>query len=130
MRLYYLIDSLGLVFSAIGIMSFLPCFVALIYGDMFSLILFAILGFITFLIGQLMHRLTPSERLLNLKKTEALAIVLLSWVSFWLISTVPFLLYGLNPINALFEAISGITSCGATIFTKHDFPKTFFSYRA
>ena len=130
MRLYYLIDSLGLVFSAIGIMSFLPCFVALIYGDMFSLILFAILGFITFLIGQLMHRLTPSERLLNLKKTEALAIVLLSWVSFWLISTVPFLLYGLNPINALFEAISGITSCGATILTNYDFPKTFFFYRA
>ena len=76
MRLYYLIDSLGLVFSAIGIMSFLPCLVALIYGDMFSIILFAILGLITFLIGQLMHRLTPSERLLNLKKTEALAIVL------------------------------------------------------
>ena len=70
MRLYYLIDSLGLVFSAIGIMSFLPCFVALIYGDMFSLILFAILGFITFLIGQLMHRLIPSERLLNLKKQK------------------------------------------------------------
>ena len=72
MRLYYLIDSLGLVISAIGIMSFIPCIVALIYGDMFSLILFAILGLITFAVGQLMHRLTPSERLLNLKKNRSL----------------------------------------------------------
>lgn len=55
---------------------------------------------------------------------------MLSWVSFWLISTIPFLFYGLNPINALFEAISGITSCGATILTNYDFPKTFFFYRA
>lgn len=130
MRLYYLIDSLGLVISAIGIMSFIPCISALIYGDMFSLILFAILGVITTIVGHLMHRLTPSEKLLNLKKTEALAIVLLSWVSFWLVASIPFLFYGLTPINALFEAISGITSCGATILTSFDFPKTFFFWRA
>ena len=130
MRLYYLIDSLGLVISAIGIMSFIPCISALIYGDMFSLILFVILGVITTIVGHLMHRLTPSEKLLNLKKTEALAIVLLSWVSFWLIASIPFLFYGLTPINALFEAISGITSCGATILTSFDFPKTFFFWRS
>lgn len=130
MRLYYLIDSLGLVISSIGIMSVMPCIVALLYKDVFSLTLFAILGIIIFALGQIMHRFTPSEKLLNLKKTEALAIVLLSWISFWLIATIPFLFYGLDPINALFEAISGITSCGATILTNYDFPKTFFFYRA
>lgn len=130
MRLYYLIDSLGLVISSIGIMSVMPCIVALLYKDVFSLTIFAILGIIIFALGQIMHRFTPSEKLLNLKKTEALAIVLLSWISFWLIATIPFLFYGLDPINALFEAISGITSCGATILTNYDFPKTFFFYRA
>ena len=82
MRLYYLIDSLGLVISAIGIMSLIPCISALIYGDMFSLFLFVILGVITTIVGYLMNRLTHYEKLLNLKKTEALAIVLFSWVSF------------------------------------------------
>lgn len=130
MRLYYLIDALGIVIFSIGVMTLIPCISALVYHDMFSFILFLVLGILIILTGHFMHVFTPSEKILNFKKTEGLALVLLSWVSFWLIATIPFLAYGLDPINAFFEAISGITSCGATILTNYDFPKTFFFYRA
>ena len=130
MRLYYLIDALGIVIFSIGVMTLIPCISALIYHDIFSFILFLVLGVLTILAGHFMHVLTPSEKILNFKKTEGLALVLLSWVSFWLIATIPFLAYGLTPVNAFFEAISGITSCGATILTNFDYPKTFFIYRS
>ena len=70
------------------------------------------------------------ENLNDIKKDEALFIVASSWIIFGLISAIPYLFYGLSPLNSLFEAVSGITTTGATILTRFDYPKSFFFWRA
>ena len=65
-----------------------------------------------------------------IKKSEVLFTVALSWISICLISAVPYLFYNFTPLNALFEATSGITTTGATILTHFDYPKTMFLWRS
>lgn len=49
---------------------------------------------------------------------------------FAIISAIPYLFYGLNALDSLFEAVSGITTTGATIITHFDYPKAFFFWRS
>ena len=70
------------------------------------------------------------ENLNDIKKAEALFIVAVSWIIFGIISGIPYLFYGISPLNALFESVSGITTTGATILTNFDYPKAFFFWRA
>lgn len=130
MRLGYLIDSLGVVISCLGFALFSPAVVGLIYKDYNSAILFSSIALVTLIVGYILHFTTPSKPISDTKKNEAMAIVLLSWIVFWLISSVPYLFYGLAPINALFEGVSGVSSCGATILVNFDYPKAFFFWRS
>ncbi len=67
----------------------------------------------------------------TLYRAEALAVVALAWaaVGFW--GAVPYMLYGLDFVGALFESVSGFTTTGATVlqdFTLYDRP--FFLWRS
>ena len=67
----------------------------------------------------------------SIKKSESLVTVFFAWVFFGLICTIPFLFYGFDFTNACFEAISGVTTTGASIiqdFSKY--PKTLFFFRS
>ncbi len=52
------------------------------------------------------------------------------WLVFALVSTIPYLFFGLSPIDSLFEAVSGITTTGAAIFTTYDYPKAMMFWRS
>ena len=47
-----------------------------------------------------------------------------------LLAAIPYLFFGISPLDALFEATSGITTTGATILTTFDYPKTLFFWRS
>jgi trk system potassium uptake protein TrkH len=66
----------------------------------------------------------------DIKKAEALFVVAISWIILGLISAIPYLFYGISPINSLFEAVSGITTTGATILTNFNYPHTMFFWRS
>ena len=53
-----------------------------------------------------------------------------SWIIFGVVSAIPYLFYGISPINALFESVSGITTTGATILTDYNYPQAFFFWRS
>lgn len=53
----------------------------------------------------------------GLRRVEGLAIVAATWLVLAHLSGIPYLWAGLSPIDALFEAMSGLTTTGATIFT-------------
>lgn len=42
----------------------------------------------------------------------------------------PYIYFGLSPLNSLFESVSGITTTGATILTSFDYPKAMFFWRS
>ena len=64
------------------------------------------------------------------KKIGSPFIVAISWVIFGILAALPFLFYGINPVDALFESVSGITTTGATILTHYNYPKTMFFWRS
>lgn len=134
MRLNYIANALSITMIYTGIVILSPIIIALIYHDYTSIVPFISAGIISMLIGYLLRKIVPNtanlENLNDIKKDEGLFIVASSWIIFGLIASIPYLFYGLSPLNAIFEAVSGITTTGATILTNFDYPKAFFFWRA
>ncbi len=134
MRLNYLAKAVGLTMIYIGIVTLTPIITALYYHDFNSIMPFVTAGGISAFLGWLFMKLVPNtselENLNDIKKAEALFIVAVSWIIFGIVAGIPYLFYGISPLNAMFESVSGITTTGATILTNFDYPKTFFFWRA
>lgn len=134
MRLSYLANAIGLIMMYIGLVILVPILVALFYHDYQSILPFAAAGIFSTSIGYCLRKFFKNassvENLNDIKKSEALFVVAGSWIVFAIISAIPYLFYGISPINAMFEATSGITTTGATILTHFDYPKAFFFWRS
>lgn len=134
MRLNYLAKAIGLTMIYIGLVTLTPIITALYYHDFNSILPFVTAGAISAFFGWLFMKLVPNtgelENLNDIKKAEALFIVALSWVIFGIVAGIPYLFYGISPLDAMFESVSGITTTGATILTNFDYPKTFFFWRS
>lgn len=132
MRVRVIISSIGAILKYIGLALLMPIVFALIYKEYGSILPFVVASATTLLLGFLLNIKKVSEKEINdMSKVEALSLVFFSWVFFGLVCTIPYFFYGLTPLNALFESISGVTATGATILTDFSlYPKTFFIFRA
>ncbi|MGD8858775.1 MAG: TrkH family potassium uptake protein [Myxococcales bacterium] len=91
-----------------------PILLALVDWDLASVIHFAFAMGFAYVLGTL---LSQPGREPELHRGEALSVVALSWLGFAVIGAIPYVFAGVGPIDALFEAMSGLTTTGATIFT-------------
>ncbi len=132
MRLYVVINTVGIILRYIAIVMFLPVIFALCYGEYGSILPFVSGALISLLLGGLFSLNKASEKDIDtINKAEALATAFFSWVFFALVAAVPYLFYDLGIVNSLFEAVSGVSTTGATILNDFSlFPKTFFFYRS
>ena len=134
MRLNYLANAIGMILKYIGFVILIPIIVAIIYKDYISILTFLTAGIASISLGYALRKFIKNayriENLNDIKKSEALFIVAFSWIIFGIVSGLPFIFYGLHPVDAIFEAVSGITTTGATILTNFDYPKTFFFWRS
>ncbi|MDD3237469.1 MAG: TrkH family potassium uptake protein [Candidatus Gastranaerophilales bacterium] len=132
MRTSHILIAISLVLKYIALVILAPCLVALYYKDYYSLIPFIMASFSSYTIGVFCNpKKVDGNKLNDLKKSEALFIVALSWIIFGVVSAVPYLFYNISPLNALFEAVSGITTTGATILSDFSlYPKTMFFWRS
>ena len=131
MRLTYIFTALVLVLRCISLVILAPAAVAIYFHDWNSVVPFLGASFLSLALSFIFRRKSGSfESLNDIKKSEALCIVALSWICFSLIGMLPYIHYGLNPLNALFESVSGITTTGATILTHFDYPKAMFFWRS
>lgn len=131
MRLTYIFTALVLVLRCVALVILAPALVAIYYGDWHSVVPFVGASFLSLVLSFLLRRKSDSfESLNDIKKSEALCVVALSWICFGLIGMIPYLYFGFNFLNALFESISGITTTGATILTSFDYPKAMFFWRS
>lgn len=64
-------------------------------------------------VGMVLRRFRDPGARLN--RAETIGVVSLAWLAIGLLSAVPFLLVGLAPVDAAFEAVSGITTTGASV---------------
>jgi trk system potassium uptake protein len=132
MRLAVILNPLGIILVALGCIMLTPIGVALLAGEYTSIMPFLVACAGSVLLGLLFQwRGGFSRDFDNLKRNEGMLIVSLAWLVTGAIGGVPYLFYGLGPIDAYFESISGFTTTGATILKDFaPYPKTFFFWRS
>ena len=109
MRFKYILSALNLILKDFSPVVLLPLVVALYYHETSMLNPFLLAGGIA-ISGSLLIRkcvkLTSEEENLNdIKRSEALMVVSLSWIVISCIAAIPYLLYGMPIENSLFEAV-------------------------
>ena len=130
MRLSYLAYTFSLAMLYFSIVLLIPVFVALIFNEMNAVLPFIISAGTALTLGATLRKIISGASQIksvnDIKKSEGLCVVTFSWIFASIFAMIPYLFFGLNPIDALFEATSGITATGATIFTHFDYPKALF----
>jgi len=110
----------GLMLSALGLAMFIPMAVDLGFGDR-SWPSFAMSAMFTTIIGTVLSLMTYSPHP-RLNARAAFLLTVLSWVVLSMFASIPFMMEptNLSVTDALFEAVSGITTTGSTIMTGLD----------
>ena len=130
MRVIIVAAIAGRILRVFGAAFLAPAAVAAGYGEWADVPGFLIGGVLSAAIGEAMIRGSRGAGQ-DLRRIEALAVVSSVWLMLALLCAVPHLWVGLDPIDALFEAMSGITATGATILTDFETPgRGFFFWRA
>ena len=134
MRITYLAYSFSLTIMYFSFVLLVPVIVALYYKEYNAVLPFLISSAAAFFISVVLKKVIPgAERIKSIndiKKSEGLFVVTFSWLFAGIFAAIPYLFFGLSPINAFFEATSGITTTGSTIFTNYDYPNAVFFWRA
>lgn len=75
--------------------------------------------------------LANNSRINNISTRQAYLLTAISWFSVTFLAAVPFIFYGSTSADAIFEAASGISTTGATIFANVEaLPKSVLLWRA
>ena len=134
MRVNYVANALGLILMDIGIVTFVPVLVALIFQEWNSALAFLAAGIIALALGDIAYKAdknrSKEDELNDIKRSEALVVASLAWVLFGFIAAIPFLFSGFSFMDSMFESVSGITTTGATILTDFDIPKSLLFWRS
>ena len=115
MKVRHLIHVVSLILMAISVALAITAAVAFLYGDGDGPA-FLIAAVLPLVLGYVGYRLTGMERDLSVR--EGYAVVAFAWLTVGLVGSLPFILTGVvdSPVDAVFEAISGFTTTGATVF--------------
>ena len=107
---------IGKILYFLGVVFAVPMLLGFGYRDEGGLI-FAACMMAAFLIGFLFQKLgTKTTEHYNLSNREGILTVVSTWIVAVCFATVPFLAAGmLGPVDAFFEAMSGLTTTGATV---------------
>lgn len=132
MKLPRIASALAVVLLAFGAIILLPVVVACIESEYMATVPFVIASTFSISLGLLLRWYGRSHRDFDLlKRNEGLLIVTLTWILCSIVGAIPYLFYGLSPLDALFESVSGITTTGATILVDFStYSNTFFFWRS
>jgi trk system potassium uptake protein TrkH len=115
-RLPLVVHLIGTLVRLFSWAMLLPSVVAGAYGEWADAWVFALTFAATLALGTLMRRAGGRDDALErLRRVEGLAIVALTWLLIAHLSAAPLVWAGLSPVDALFEAMSGLTTTGATV---------------
>ncbi len=134
MRLTYLAYTFSLTMMYFSLVLLIPVCVAIFYHENNAVLPFVIAALtallVSFIIKKIVKGAEKIKSINDIKKSEGLTVVTFSWFFASIFAAIPYLFFDITPINALFEAISGITATGATALTHFDYPRTLFFWRS
>jgi trk system potassium uptake protein TrkH len=119
MRLAVIMHLIGVLVRLFGPMLFAPAAVAAYYGEGRDAFAFGGTALVTVALGHLMRRAggaKAEQAAERLRRVEGMCVVAASWLLMAHIAAVPYIWAGLGFVDALFEAMSGLTTTGATVF--------------
>ena len=122
---------LGYVLMIEGALLLLPAAASLVYGEWMVLGVFLLTAAVSAGIGYALHTIKPRSKVFYMR--EGFAATSLCWVFISVMGAVPFVLTGCipNPVDALFETVSGFTTTGASILPGvEDLPKGILFWRS
>ena len=122
---------LGYVLMIEGALLLLPAAASLVYGEWMVLGVFLLTAAVSAGIGYALHTIKPRSKVFYMR--EGFATTALCWLLISVVGAVPFVLTGCipNPVDALFETVSGFTTTGASILPGvEDLPKGILFWRS
>lgn len=124
--------ALSVILIAYGAVMLLPMLFALVDSEFKESLPFLLAAVISVVVGLFCRRVGSGEKSFDdMKRTEGLLIVTLTWWAASLVGGLPYLFFGLSPLDALFESASGLTTTGATILTDFSlYPRAFYFWRS
>ncbi len=128
----FITSALGIILLVFGGIVLLPIGVAAIEGDYRSALPFLAASAFSFALGLLCRwHGRFCKNFDSMRHNEGLLIVTLTWIVTAAIGAIPYLFFGLSPVDAYFESVSGFTTTGATILTDFSlYPRPFFFWRS
>ncbi|MBQ9245203.1 TrkH family potassium uptake protein [bacterium] len=132
MNFRYVFNTVSLILKYLSVVMLVPVIFALIFKEFDAYQPFVVSSALSYLLSRVFRGGEKSgEEFNNINRGETLAVVLLSWILFAILSAITFIYFGLKPIDAMFEATSGVTTTGATVLSDFSiFPKTMFFWRS
>ncbi len=132
MNFRYIANTVSFILKCLAVVMMVPVICALIYKEHDAILPFVGASLLAYIFSMVLKGNEKSgEEVNNINKGEAMATVLISWGIFALLASLPFLYFGLKPVDALFEAVSGVTTTGATVLSDFSiYPKTMFFWRS
>ncbi len=125
------VSAIGAITRLFSVAFLLPVLIAVLY-DQYDVpvggvlvprgVLVFFFGFaLTFLVGTGLRRLGRAVVDEDLAEREAYLTVGLGWLFLVILATLPFMMMGIltSPVDAFFEAMSGLTATGATVMDTH-----------
>ena len=122
---------LGYILMIEGALLLLPAAASLIYGEWMVLAVFLLTAAVSAGIGFALRAIKPRSKVFYMR--EGFTATALSWIVISVVGAVPFVLTGCipNPVDALFETVSGFTTTGASILPEvESLPKGILFWRS
>ncbi len=120
MNIKFSLYIVGNLLKLLGITMLVPAVCSLIYGGD-DLWVFVVSFAITTSLGFALEKTLKTEygSLDEVGRKEGFLITSVGWIAVPLFGALPFILYGVfsNPIDAIFESVSGFTTTGASVLT-------------
>jgi trk system potassium uptake protein TrkH len=133
-RASLVIHVTGVLVRLFSVALLAPAVVAVMYREWDALASFLVTAGLTWLAGTWMRRAGGNTALIErerMRRLEGLGAVAATWLTIAHFAAIPFAWAGLGPIDALFEAMSGLTTTGATVLVDFDaYGRAFYFWRA
>ena len=106
---------LGYILMIEGALLLLPAVTSLLYAEWAVMGVFLLTAAISAVLGFALRTIKPRSKVFYMR--EGFAATALSWITISIMGAVPFVLTGCipNPVDAMFETVSGFTTTGASI---------------
>jgi trk system potassium uptake protein TrkH len=107
------LNTVSITLMGIGAALLVPLITAFFHGE--DMTVFAYPMIFCFLLGLPLFLLFGTSK--DMKPADGLLLIFIVWGIAMTMGAVPYVLYGLSPVNGMFESVSGFTTTGWTVFS-------------